>query len=86
MLLLRSHNIEFYEDERLGFDWKEQLDSHLVAFRNVDGDSTDSDDDIGPTVPILTPPETPVIAPTVLANIGATPGYSYKCSWEHGGR
>jgi hypothetical protein len=68
-VVTRSHNIEFYKEERLEFNWKEQLDSHLVAFRDVDGDSN-SDDDIGLAALILTPPETPVMAPTVLVNTG----------------
>ena len=68
--MTRSHNIEFFE-ERLEFDWKEQLDSYLVAFRDVDSDS-DSDNDIGLAPLILTPLETPVIAPTVPRNIGTS--------------
>jgi len=71
-VVIRSHNIEFFEDERLEFDWKEQLNSHLVVFQDVDGDGNDSDDNISLEAPILTPPETPVMAPTVLRNVGAT--------------
>jgi hypothetical protein len=65
-VVIRSHNIKFFKDERLEFNWKEQLDGYLVAFKDIDSDSNDSDDDIAL---ILTPLETSVIAPTVLVNI-----------------
>jgi hypothetical protein len=59
--ITRSHNVEFFENERLEFEWDEQVPGHLVEFRDVDGDSDESTSGI--TIPILTPPESPVISP-----------------------
>jgi hypothetical protein len=70
-VVTRSHNIKFFEEERLEFDWKKQLNSHLVVFKDVDSNSN-SNDDIGLAPLILTPLETPVIAPTVPQNIGTS--------------
>jgi hypothetical protein len=59
--ITRSHNVEFFEDERLEFEWDEQVPGHLVDFKDVDGDSGEGTSGI--TIPVLTPPESPVIQP-----------------------
>jgi hypothetical protein len=58
-LIVRSHNVEWYENERLEVDWNEQIDGYLTVQRTDDSD--DSSSEAGTIV--LTPPETPVIPP-----------------------
>jgi len=59
--ITKSHNVEFFKNERLEFEWDKQVPRHLVEFRDVDGDSNKSTSEI--TILILTPPESPVISP-----------------------
>src|SRR5271163_2446154 len=61
-MIIRSHNIMFYEHERLDFDWNERIDGYLTASRNNSG--SDSDDETG----VLTPPGTPAILPQNNSN------------------
>jgi hypothetical protein len=57
--VVRSHNVEFFEYQRLDVDWKELVEGYLI-----DPDVEDSDDEtVGTEIPILTPPETPEILP-----------------------
>jgi hypothetical protein len=63
-LVVRSHNIDWYENERLDFDWNEQINGYLTAYRNDDGDS-DSD----AVTLVLTPPETPFLQATLPAQM-----------------
>jgi len=60
-LIIQSHNIKFYELERLDFDWNEHIDGYLTACQNYD---SDSDNEIGAEMLILTPLETLVILVT----------------------
>jgi hypothetical protein len=59
--ITKSHNVEFFENKRLEFEWDKQVPRHLVEFRDVNGDSNKSTSRI--TIPILTPPESLVISP-----------------------
>src|SRR5579862_8087230 len=60
--VVRSHNVEFFEDQRLDVDWKELVEGHLIDPSIEDSDGKDSDGE-GTEIPILTPPDTPEILP-----------------------
>ena len=51
-MIVWSHNVQWYENERLDVDWNEQIDGYLTL-QTVDGDDSDSEEG---TIS-LTPPD-----------------------------
>jgi hypothetical protein len=50
-LIVRSHNVQWYENERLDIDWNEHIDGYLTLQTDDSDDSDSEEDTISPTPP-----------------------------------